>query len=139
MELDLNGRAEPVKRRHLIASFISSVGTIALFVAVAAAQPTTSESEHESHHPAAQSQASPAQSSGMKGMGMMGDQGVKGGGPMMGMPMPCCPCPMIGVGMMMGGGQDSAMAAKMIQMHAEMMKANALIMERYAREMGQQK
>lgn len=63
--------------------------------------------------------------------------GMMGGGKQ-GMPMPmmsCCPCPMMGMGMMMGGEQDSKTAAKMMQMHAEMMKANAAIMEKYAKEM----
>ena len=53
--------------------------------------------------------------------------------------MPCCQCPMMGtgmgMGMMMGPGKDPATAAKMMQMHAEMMKADAAIMEKYAKEM----
>jgi hypothetical protein len=46
---------------------------------------------------------------------------------------------MTGMGMMMGGGKDSATAAKMMQMHAEMMKANAAIVEKYAKELAAQK
>jgi hypothetical protein len=42
---------------------------------------------------------------------------------------------MMGMGMMMGSGKDSATAAKMMQMHAEMMKANAAIMEKYAKDL----
>jgi hypothetical protein len=45
----------------------------------------------------------------------------------------------MGIGMMMGGVGDSGTAAKMMQMHAEMMKANAAIMEKYPKEMGTQK
>ncbi len=59
------------------------------------------------------------------------------------MMMPCCPCSMMGGGMMgmemMASGKNAPMAAKMMQMHAEMMKANAAIMEKYAKELETQK
>jgi hypothetical protein len=58
--------------------------------------------------------------------------------------MPCCPCAMMMgpemmgprmMGPMMGAGKDPKSAARMMEMHAEMMKANAAIMEKYAKEM----
>ena len=66
-------------------------------------------------------------SQGMMGgsQGMMG-QGMMGGMPMMAMPM-CAG--------MMGGSQDPKTMAKMLQMHAEMMRSNAAIMEKYARQL----
>jgi hypothetical protein len=108
--------------------------------ALAIAQPSATQNEHEAHHPAAQAQSSEGASP--QGMGMMGGQGMMGGKEMMN--MPCCPCAMMsggmmGMGMMMSGAKDSGMAAKMMQMHAEMMKANAAIMEKYAKEIGAQK
>jgi hypothetical protein len=130
-----------MKPTRSIAGIAGIVGTLVLCAAVALAQAPTSESEHEAHHPATQSQGMPSPGAGMQGMGMTGGQGMMGGKQMMGMPMmmPCCPCGMMGMGMMMGGGNDSGTAAKMMEMHAEMMKANAAIMEKYAKEMGAQK
>jgi hypothetical protein len=116
---------------------------LALSSPLAFAQPSATPNEHEAHHPAAQAQSS--EGAGPQGMGMMGEQGMVGGKEMMKMPMTtCCPCAMMGggmieMGMMKGGGKDSGMAAKMMQMHAEMMKANAAIMEKYAKEIGAQK
>jgi hypothetical protein len=82
-------------RAHSIAKTVGLVGTMLLCATVAFAQPAVSESEHESHHPAAQSSTASGQ-----GMGMMGGQGMMGGKQMMGMPMmmPCCPCGMMGMG-----------------------------------------
>ena len=123
-------------RAQSITKIVGMVGTVLLCAAVACAQPASSESEHESHHPVGPSSTAPGQ-----GMGMMSGQGMMGGKETMAMPMmPCCPCGMMmGTGMMMGGGKDSGTAAKMMEMHAEMMKANAAIMEKYANEMGAQK
>ncbi len=129
-----------MKHRNPISTILVVVGTLAIISVVASAPPALSQGEHEEHHPAAQSQG--VESTAPQGMGMMGGQGTMGGKQMMGMPMmmPCCPCAMMGggmmgMGMMMGGGKDSGTAAKMMQMHAEMMKANAVIMEKYAKEM----
>jgi len=123
-------------RAQFFTTTVGLVGTVLLCAAVAFGQPAGSESEHESHHPAAQSSTAPGQ-----GTGMMSGQGMMGGKQMMAMPMmPCCPCGMMmEPGVMMGGGKDSGTAAKMMEMHAEMMKANAAIMEKYAKEMGTQK
>ena len=41
--------------------------------------------------------------------------------------------------MMTGGFQDPKIAAKMLQMHAEMMRSNAAIMEKYAKQLETQK
>jgi hypothetical protein len=95
---------------------------------------------------AAQAQTSPKGSEappapGMGRMGMMGHH--------MGPGMPCCcPCcgagmgmgmhgPMMGMGMMGGGwaARDPKRAAKMMEMRAEMMKAQAAIIEKYAKEL----
>ena len=130
-----------MKAKRSITGIAGILGTLVLCAAAALAQAPAAESEHEAHHPATQSQGMPSPSAGMQGMGMMGSQVMMGGGQMMSMPMmmPCCPCPMMGIGMMMGGGKDSGATAKMMEMHAEMMKANAAIMEKYAKELGAQK
>jgi hypothetical protein len=110
----------------------------ALASAIAFAQQATSQSEHEAHHAAAASPEAP----GKTGMRPIGAQGMMGGNQMSGMPM--MPCAGMGGGvmgmeMMMGGGKNTAMAAKMMEMHAEMMKANAAIMEKYAKELESRK
>ena len=112
--------------------------TLVVLSLVAFTRPVLSQSEHEAHHPAAQTQS--AEGTSPQGMGMMGGQGMMGGKQTMQMPMmmPCCPCAMMGggmMGMMMGGGKDSGAAANMMRMHAEMMKANAEIMDKYAKQM----
>jgi len=58
------------------------------------------------------------------GQNMMGSPGTMGGMPMMAMPM-CAT----------GGFQDPKTAAKMLEMHAEMMRSNAAIMEKYAKQL----
>ena len=78
--------------------------------------------------------ASPSQSENSEMMGgsnmmgggqnMMGAQQTMGGMPMMAMPM-CAT----------GGFQDPKTAAKMLEMHAEMMRSNAAIMEKYAKQL----
>jgi hypothetical protein len=98
----------------------------------------------------AQSAAAPSQAqSGNWGMmgggpGMMGGApgttggpGMMGGYPMMAMPM--YPCGEMGSGMMTGGAQDPKTAAKMMEMHAEMMRSNAAIMEKYAKQLESEK
>ena len=128
-----------------MARLTTMIGILAVWSVVVFAQQSTVQSEHEAHHPAAQSQSTEgaAPQGGMVGShGMMGGEGMMSSKQMMGMPMmmPYCPCMvgsgMMGMGMMMGGGKDSAAMAKMMQMHAEMMKANAAIMEKYAKKMG---
>jgi hypothetical protein len=100
---------------------------------------------------AAQAQTSPKGSEAppAPGMGRMGHPGMMGHHMGPGMPC-CCPCcgwgmgmgmhgPMMGMGMgMMGDGwaaRDPKRAAKMMEMRAEMMKAQAAIIEKYAKEL----
>lgn len=127
-----------MKRAHSIAATSAMVATLIIFSVAAFAQ--TAQDEPQGHHPAAQSQT--AENPPPPGAGMMG------GKQMMSMPMmmPYCPCAMMGggmtgmgMGMMAAGGTDPRTAAKMMQMHAEMMKAAAGIMEKYARELEPQK
>jgi hypothetical protein len=74
----------------------------------------------------------------MEEHGMMGQRAVMGKQEMMRM-MASCPCGFMGMRMMMGGGQNPAMTAKMMRMQAEMMKADAAILERYAKEISEGK
>ncbi len=141
-----------VRRTYSITGIASFMGLV-LLAAIAFAQPAAPENEQ---HPAAQAPQTSSQPGGEQGMGimgkkgmmggmmggrgMMGGQSMTGGQGMMGMPMmPCCPCAMMGMGMMSSGGQNLRSAAKMMEMHAEMMKANAAIMEKYVKELEAQK
>ncbi len=91
--------------------------------------------------PAPQSSSSHEMEMGGHGMmgGMMEGKGMMGGKQESGRMMMCgCPCPMMGAGMMGMGpitSGDPAMAARMLEMRAEMMKSDAAIMEKYARQM----
>lgn len=135
-----------MKNRYSIVSAIAIVGILTFWTALAMAQPASTQNEPQTQPPAAQSQSPPVHADGGACMGMMGDKGMMGGKRMMGMPMmPCCPCAMMmgpemmgprmtGPGMM-GAGKDPKTAARMMEMHAEMMKASAAIMEKYAKEM----
>jgi hypothetical protein len=124
----------------------------------AAAQPFMSGNQQR---PAPQ--AAPAQPDGGEGMGMMnggpmmGGQGMMGGQNMMGarqmhgMPMmPACgngmmgPGPMMGMEPMMGrmmmrgmmgSAKDLKTVARMMEMRADMLKASAEVMEKYAKDM----
>ena len=67
------------------------------------------------------------------GQNMMSSQGMMGGGQGMMAGMPMMAMPMCAG--MMAGSQDPKTIAKMLQMHAEMMRSNAAIMEKYARQL----
>jgi hypothetical protein len=134
-----------MKTRYSIVSAIAIVGILTFWTALAVAQPADTQNEPQAQAPAAQSQSAPAHTDGGAGKGMMGDKGMMCGNKcLMGMPMmmSCCPCAMMRPGMMgpmMGAGKDTKTAARMMEMHAEMMKASAAIMEKYAKEMENEK
>jgi hypothetical protein len=132
-----------MKHTYSIVSLIGIVGVLTFSSALALAQSDMSQSE-----PAAQSsQGAPSQTDSgagmgmmnggqmMGGQGMMGGERMMGGRQMMGMPMMMPGCPYGMMGPMMGTGKDLKTAARMMEMHADMMKASAAIMEKYAKDM----
>jgi hypothetical protein len=115
---------------RFIASITSITGILVLSSMIAFGQPATSEGEHESHHPAAQSQ-------GM-GMGMMGNQGMMGGSGMMGGPG------MMGPGMMMEMPMMQMMNApktrgQMMEIQGRMMKEMGELMIKRGQDLEQGK
>lgn len=122
-----------MKHTYSIVGLIGFVAVLTFWTALAFAQPGTPQSE-----PVFQSQGAPSDSGAgtgmMNGGGMMGGQGMMGGKQMMRMPiMPGCPYGMMGT--MMDTSKDLKTAARMMEMNADMMKASAAIMEKYANSM----
>jgi hypothetical protein len=120
---------------RFIASVASVTGIVVLSSVIAFGQPATSEGEHESHHPAAQSQ-------GM-GMGMMGGQGMMGGSGMMGGPGMMGPG-MMGPGMMMEMPMmqmmnDPKTRGQMMEIQGRMMKEMGELMIKRGQDLEQGK
>jgi hypothetical protein len=110
---------------RFIAGVASITGILVLSSVIAFGQPATSEGEHESHHPAAQSQ-------GM-GMGMMGGQGMMGGSGMMGGPGMMMEMPMM---QMMN---DPKTRGQMMEIQGRMMKEMGDLMIKRGQEVEQGK
>jgi hypothetical protein len=123
-------------RPQSITKVMGLVGTVLLCAAVAFAEPASSETEHESHHPGTQSQATAGQSGAGAGMGMMGGQGMMGGPGrpgVMGPGMMGGPCGMMDMQMM----SDPKTRGQMMEIHGRMMKEMGALMEKRGQQLEQ--
>lgn len=136
----------PVKFTFSIVNLIAIAGILTLCTTMVSAQPVISGTQER-----LAAQAAPPQGDSGEGMGMgmmnggpmMGGQGMMGARQMRGMPMmmPFCGDGMMGpmapmmMRGMMGSAKDLKTAARMMEMRADMLKASAEVMEKYAKDM----
>jgi hypothetical protein len=117
---------DEMKRSGSAATLFALVSITLFQCATAVAQPSASPSQTQNWRMMRGSQTMGGGTNMMSNQGTMRGQGMMSGMPMMAAPL-CAG--------MISGFQDPKSAAKMLRMHAEMMRSNAAIMEKYAKEL----